>query len=301
MPELETLSNRLASGAVLLVDGAIGTMLLERGLEPGKPPESFTLSHPEVLEDVAGQYVSAGADIVETNTFGASPMRLEPYGLADRAEELNREAVAAVRRTAAGRAYVAGSVGPSGGMLTPHGDTDPQDIYENFRSQIQWLADAGVDCVCVETMLDLTEATLAVQAAKEVLPHTPLTATMTFDETPKGFFTVMGVSVEAAAAGLADAGADAVGSNCGSGIEVMIRIAEEFRRVSDLPIIIQPNAGLPEIEGGKAVYTETPEFTADRARQLIDAGVRIIGGCCGTTPDHTRAVREMVNQHQGAA
>lgn len=298
---METLSSRIASGAVLLVDGATGSMLLARGLEPGKAPESFTLSHPEVLEEVARQYVSAGADIVETNTFGASPMRLEPYGLADLGEELNREAVAAVRRAAAGKAYVAGSVGPSGRMLTPHGDTDPQDAYENFKIQMQWLADAGVDCVCIETMLDLTEATLAVKAAKDVSPHVPVTATMTFDETPRGFFTVMGVSVEAAASGLSDAGADAVGSNCGNGIEVMIGIANEFRRVSDMPLIIQPNAGLPEIEGGNAVYSETPEFTADRARQLIAAGVSIIGGCCGTTPDHTRAVREVVNEHEGAA
>jgi 5-methyltetrahydrofolate--homocysteine methyltransferase len=297
---VEPLSIRLASGAVLLVDGATGTMLQERGLEPGTAPESFTLSHPEVLEEVARLYVVAGADMVETNTFGASPMRLEPYGLAHRAEELNREAVVAVRRAVAGKAYVAGSVGPSGRMLTPHGDTEPPDVYENFKAQMQWLADAGVDCVCVETMLDLTEATSAVRAAKEVSPETPVTATMTFDETPRGFFTVMGVSVEAAAAGLADAGADAIGSNCGNGIEVMVRIAEEFRRVSDLPIIIQPNAGLPEFEDGKAVYSETPEFTADRARRLIAAGVSIIGGCCGTTPDHTRAVREVVNEYQGA-
>jgi 5-methyltetrahydrofolate--homocysteine methyltransferase len=297
---MEPLSGRLGSGAILLVDGATGTMLIERGLEPGRAPESFTLSHPEILQDVAALYVSAGADIVETNTFGASPMRLEPYDLGDRAEELNREAVAAVRRAAAGRAYVAGSVGPSGRMLTPYGDTDPRDVYENFSAQARWLAEAGVDCVCIETMLDIEEAKIAVQAVKEVSPELPVTATMTFDETPRGFFTVMGVSVDAAAGGLADAGADAVGSNCGNGIEVMIRIAAEFRRVSDLPIVIQPNAGLPQIQGGRAVYPETPEFTADRARRLIEAGVSIIGGCCGTTPDHTRAVREVVNQHQGA-
>jgi len=153
-----------------------------------------------------------------------------------------------------------------------------------------------VDCVIVETMTDLTEATMAVRAAKEVAPAVPVLATMTFDHTPRGYFTIMGVSVAAAAAGLADAGADAVGSNCGTGIEHMVAIAREFRRHTTLPLVIQANAGLPRTVGRETVYDETPEFMAGHARALLDIGVAVIGGCCGTTPAHTAALRAMVDR-----
>jgi 5-methyltetrahydrofolate--homocysteine methyltransferase len=291
---MEPLADRLAAGDILLADGATGTMLLERGLEPGQCPESVTLSHPELLVEVGRLYVEAGADIIETNTFGASPLRLAQHGLGDRTEELNREAVRAARKAAAERVYVAASCGPSGRLLKPYGDTDPQQVYDGFRLQMECLVAAGVDCVCVETMIDLAEAKLAIQAAKETSPTTPVMATMTFDATPRGFYTLMGVSVADAAAGLKDAGADVIGSNCGNGIESMITLAKELHRHSDLPLIIQPNAGLPETRDGKTVYNETPGFTAEKAVELITTGVSIIGGCCGTTPDHTAALRAVI-------
>jgi 5-methyltetrahydrofolate--homocysteine methyltransferase len=159
------------------------------------------------------------------------------------------------------------------------------------------LTGAGVDCIVVETMTDLLEAQLAVRAAREVAPATPVLATMTFDPTPRGYFTIMGVSVAAATAGLTAAGADAVGSNCGNGIEHMVAIAREFRRHTQGPLVIQANAGLPRIVGGQTVYDETPEFMADRARELLALGVSIIGGCCGTTPAHVAALRSMVDDH----
>jgi 5-methyltetrahydrofolate--homocysteine methyltransferase len=292
---MKSFRERLAAGDLLVADGALGTMLFERGLEPGQPPESVTLSRRTVLEEIAQLYLDAGADIIETNTFGASPLRLALSGLGADAEAINREAVLAVSKVADERAYVAGSCGPSGALLKPHGDTDPTDVYNSFRTQMEFLIAAGVDCVCVETMIDLEEAKLAVLAAKDVSPATPVTATMTFDPTPRGFYTIMGVSVAAAAAGLQEVGADAVGSNCGNGIENMIAIAKEFRSSSDLPLIIQANAGLPQTKGGKIVYDEAPEFMAQRARELVAAGVSIIGGCCGTTPDHISALRAMVD------
>ena len=280
---------------MILADGAMGTMLLQRGLKPGECPEALNLTSPELLEEIAGAYCDAGADILETNTFGASPIKLSPYGLEDRMEEINQNAVRAVRKVAGDRAYVAACCGPSGRMLKPYGDTDPQDLYDNIQAQIECLIRAGVDLICVETMIDLTEARLVVKAAKDVSPAIPVTATMTFDATPRGFYTIMGASIEDAATGLGEAGADVVGSNCGNGIENMVSIARDFRAHTDLPIIIQSNAGLPETKSGKPIYGESPSFMADKAGELIASGVRIIGGCCGTTPDHIRALRKVVD------
>jgi 5-methyltetrahydrofolate--homocysteine methyltransferase len=270
-------------------------MLMERGLEPGHPPESMTLSHPEVLDEIARLYADAGADILVANTFGGSPLRLAQYELDGKTEEINRVAVEAVQRAGADRAYVAASCGPSGVLLEPYGDTDPGTVTAGFREQLEYLFAVGLDCLIVETMVDLAEAKLAIETAKEISPHTPVLATMTFDATPRGFFTVMGVSVETAATGLQEAGADAVGSNCGTGSESMLEIARAFRACTDSPLIIQPNAGLPEIRGGKTVYDETPEFMAAKAKALLDLGVAVIGGCCGTTPDHVRALRATVD------
>jgi 5-methyltetrahydrofolate--homocysteine methyltransferase len=289
------LGERIGKRELLLLDGAMGTMLLERGLRPGECPESLNLARPEVLAEIAVLYLEAGADILETNTFGASPAALARYGLDDRLEEINEAAVRAVRGVVGDRAHVAASCGPSGRLLKPYGDAEPDDLYAGFRRQLECLVAAGVDAVCVETMIDLQEASLAVRAAKDVSSTTPVIATMTFDATPRGFHTVMGVSVDRAARGLREAGADAIGSNCGNGLEKMIEVARAFRECSDMPLAIQSNAGVPVIRGGAAVYAETPEFMAARTAELLAAGVSIIGGCCGTTPAHTKALRAVID------
>jgi 5-methyltetrahydrofolate--homocysteine methyltransferase len=247
------------------------------------------------LEAIARRYLDAGADIIQTNTFGASPHKLALYDLERKVGEINRNAVLAVRSVVGDQAYVSGSCGPSGKILRPYGDIDPEDLYDGFREQVESLISAGVDCVCVETMIDPAEATLAVRAAKEVSPAIPVMATMTFDATARGFYTIMGTTIEQAVRQLREAGADVIGSNCGNGIEKMVEIAREFRKCTDFPLIIQSNAGLPEMEDGLPVYGETPEFMADKAGELIAAGVSVIGGCCGTTPEHTRAIRKMVD------
>jgi 5-methyltetrahydrofolate--homocysteine methyltransferase len=270
-------------------------MLFERGLAPGEPPESVTLSQPAVLEEIARLYVAAGAEIVETNTFGGSPLKLALHGLDAHTGSINRDAVRYARAGAAGRAYVVGSCGPCGRLLEPYGDTSTEAAYTSFRQQMAHLIEAGVDAICVETMSDLAEATLAIRAARDVSPTVPVLATMTFDATPRGYFTIMGVTVAAAAAGLEQAGANVVGSNCGTGIEDMIGIAREFRRHTHLPIIVQPNAGLPKMVDGRTAYDETPDFMADKATDLLALGVSIIGGCCGTTPDHIAALRKVVD------
>lgn len=290
-----TLRERLGRGDVLLADGALGTELQARGLPPGEAPERCNLTRREAVTEIARLYAEAGADIVTTNSFGGSPLRLAAHGLAERTEEVNRLAVELARAAAGARAFIAGSVGPTGRLLAPLGDVEPDDVGAGYERQLRALARAGVDLVLVETMSDLAEATLAVRAARNVAPEIPVAATMTFDTTPRGFFTVMGVSVEMAAAGLEAAGAEIVGSNCGGGSEGMIAVARAFRDASALPIVIQPNAGLPQRRDGGFVYAESPELMAARAAALLDLGVRIVGGCCGTTPAHTRALRAMID------
>jgi 5-methyltetrahydrofolate--homocysteine methyltransferase len=292
-----SLLDRLREGERLVGDGAWGTMLMARGLPPGQPPESLLLSRPEAVAEVARLYLEAGAQLLTTNSFGASPLALAAHRLEDRAEEINRLAVATLRDVAKDAAYVSASVGPTGRLLEPHGDTSPDEIRNAFERQLGALLEAGPDVVCVETMTDLTEARLAVEAAKRLAPETSVMATMTFDKTPRGFFTVMGVSLEQAASGLAEAGADVIGSNCGNGAATLVEIARGLSQCSRLPLLIQPNAGLPETRGGAVVFPETPEYMAEQARALLEVGVAIVGGCCGTTPDHIRALRAVVPVH----
>ncbi|HBL17093.1 MAG TPA: methionine synthase [Elusimicrobia bacterium] len=289
------LLERLRAGQVLVADGAMGTMLQERGLKPGDCPEAVNLERPVVLEEIARLYLEAGADLVQTNTFGGSPMKLAQYGLDDRTEEVNRSAVEAVRRAVGGQALVSFSCGPTGRMLKPYGDADPEEVRRAFCRQLKAAAAAGADVVCVETMTDLGEAVLAVEASKSAAPGVPVMATMTFDRTKKGYRTIMGVSVAQAAEGLAKAGADVVGSNCGNGIDNMVEIAREFLRSTRIPLLVQSNAGMPEMRGGRAVYGETPELMASKVAALLEAGANIIGGCCGTTPAHIAAIRKAVS------
>ena len=292
---MEGLLSRLRRGDVLVGDGAWGTQLMQRGLPPGQPPEWFALDQPGTIEEVARLYLEAGADLVTTDTFGGTSLRLKLHGLDGERERVNRQAVEAVKRAVGGRALVSASVGPSGQLLEPYGDLSPDAVEEAFAEQIAVLASAGADVLCIETMGDLTEATRAVRAAKTVAPGVPVMATMTFERTPRGYFTVMGVSVERAVAGLEVAGADVVGSNCGTGIEDMIEVARAMIRATRLPLLIQPNAGLPESREGQVVYNQTPETMASRVPELLDLGVAIVGGCCGTTPEHIRAIRRAVD------
>ena len=294
---MKSILQRIKNNEILVADGAMGTMLFQRGLKSGEPPESVNLKNPEYLEEIAQAYLDAGSDIIQTNTFGASSLKLSDYGLQDKTEEINRIAVERIRKVVGKKAYVSGSCGPSGKLLKPFGDTEPDDIYNSFKRQMKSLIKVGIDIICIETMTDLNEATLAIKAAKSISPEIPIMATMTFDETPRGFYTIMGVSINDAVTGLQKAEADIIGSNCGNGIENMIKIAREFKKLTTLPIIIQSNAGIPEMKDGKLFYSETPDFFAEKAKELIDAVVSIIGGCCGTTPEYIRVIRKVVDNY----
>jgi 5-methyltetrahydrofolate--homocysteine methyltransferase len=293
---MEAFTARVGRGDVLLADGAIGSLLMARGALKGSAPESLNLSRPEILEEIARLYLDAGAEIIQTNTFGASPLKLANYHLAEQAAAINESAVRAVRRAAGEHAYVSASCGPSGRILQPYGDTEAERMFDSFQVQMRALIDAGADIICVETMTDISEARLAIQAARSISSTIPIMATMTFEATARGFFTIMGVSIEVACRELAKAGADLVGSNCGNGSERMIAIAREFKNHTRLPLLIQANAGIPELKAGTVHYPETAEYMAAKSRELLAAGVAVIGGCCGTTPDHIRAMHRVLDE-----
>ena len=291
--------DRLARGDLLVSDGATGTYLQGYGLEPGGCPEEFNLSHPEIVRSMARAYFEAGSDMVLTNSFGGNKFMLKKYGYGDKVREFNRLAAQHARSQAPPGRYVGGSVGPTGEFLEPLGPVSEAEMLDAFAEQITALEEGGADAVVVETKTALEEATLAVKAAKE---NTDLVvmATMTFDKGPRGFFTMMGVTPEQGVAKLQEAGADVVGSNCGNGIEVMIEIAREMRQATDGYLLVHSNAGIPQIKDGEIVYPETPEFMAKGFKVLADMGVNIIGGCCGTGPDHIRALSKAVRGKAGA-
>jgi len=295
---MENVLESIAEGEILLSDGAMGTMLIDYGIELDQCFEAINLTHPDVLENIARSYCEAGSDIVQCNTFGASPMKLSMYSLEDKYAEINETAVKAARKAVGDKAVVAASMGPCGRLLKPFGDADTENVFDSFKKQAEVVINSGVDMILVETMTDIEEAKIAVKAAKSVSDNIPVGATMTFDSTPRGFFTIMGNDIKTAVKELENAGADIVGSNCGNGIEVMINIAREFKKFATKPIIIQPNAGLPEMVGGKPTYNESPQFMAEKAKQFLDIGVSIIGGCCGTTPAHIKALRQMINSYK---
>ncbi len=284
---------RLARGELLISDGATGTYLQAHGLEPGGCPEEFNVSHPEVVAGMARAYFEAGSDMVLTNSFGGNRFMLKKYGHGDRVREFNRLAVQHARSVAPSGRYVIGSVGPTGEFLEPVGPVSEADMLDAFAEQVTALEEAGADGLAFETMTSLEETCLGIRAAKE---NTKLAvmATMVFDKGPRGFFTMMGVTPAQAAVELRKAGADVVGSNCGNGIDNMLEVARLMRQAADGYLLIHSNAGIPAMKSGRIIYPETPEYMAPRFKLLAELGVNIIGGCCGTGPDHIRALAAAV-------
>jgi 5-methyltetrahydrofolate--homocysteine methyltransferase len=284
---MKGLLERIAQGEVLISDGAMGTFLHAKGLGPGECPESWCVSHPDVVKAIAEAYIAAGSDIVETNSFGGSSFKLKSYGLAGKAREFNRAAAILAKEAMGDKGYVAASVGPTGHIVQEEGgDVTADQLYGAFQEQILALAEGGADAICVETMSSLTEAVQAVKAAKENT-RLPVICTFTFEAGVRGFRTMMGLKPDRAAREAAAAGADVVGANCGNGIANMIEITRQMRAaMPQVPILIHANAGSPVVENGETVFKETPEYMASRVKELIEAGANIIGGCCGTNPDH---------------
>jgi 5-methyltetrahydrofolate--homocysteine methyltransferase len=281
-----TLEELLASGPVV-TDGGWGTQLQRLGLPLGENPEVWNLEHPELVERVARDYVAAGSRVILTNTFGGNRLILARRGLDGRAEEINRAGAAISLRAATGRAKVFASMGPSGRMLLM-GETTPDVLANAFDEQAQWLSDAGVDGIVIETMSDPAEAALAAAAARRT--GLPVVACMTFGSGKNKDRTLTGATPEQAAEALLAAGADIVGGNCGVGIAEMVEVCRRLHAASNRPVWVKPNAGLPEMDGERIVYRQTAEEFAAHMPRLIEAGAGFIGGCCGTTPEFIRAV-----------
>lgn len=276
----------LVAAGPVLTDGAWGTEMQARGLTPDELPDLWNLSHPDRVEAVARAYVEAGSRVILTNTFRANRLVLQRHAEHADVAAVNRAGVEASRRAAGDRALVFASLGPSGKLLLT-AETTEAELSEIFREQARALAAAGADAIVIETMSDLAEAKLAVQAARAT--GLPVVACMVFDSGKNKDRTMMGTTPEQAAEELTAAGVDAVGANCGNGIEGYVPVCRRMAAATSLPVWIKPNAGLPEIEGGKVVYRTTPAEFASHVPALLEAGAGFVGGCCGTNPDFIRA------------
>lgn len=284
---------------VLVSDGAMGTQLMAAGLESGNCGEIWNVEHPDRVLAIQRRYVEAGSNCLITNTFGGNGLMLKRHGHFEDLYEINFQA-AKVAREAFGdkEGYVLGDVGPVGGVLEPYGELKVEEVREALRLQIEALIKGGVDAIIIETQMDLAETILGIEAAKEFGAPCIITS-LAYDRTLDGsaFKTMMGVSPEKAAEALSEAGADVLALNCGTGVdmEVAERIVREYKESADCFTMAQPNAGLPVLENFKAVYKQTPQEMVAPLDRLLAAGVNIVGGCCGSTPDHIRAIRQKVD------
>jgi len=294
-----SLLSAVKSGKILVSDGAWGTQLQQQGLRPGQCPEEWCLRHPEAIKAIARNYVEAGADMVQTNSFGANRYKLEHYGLSHLCAVINREAARLSREAAGDDHWVIASMGPTGKILMM-GEVTEEDLYLAFKEQAVALAKGGADALCIETMTDIDEARIAIRAAKENTPCEVI-CTFTFDKTVQGDYrTIMGVSPAEATQAAVEAGAGVAGTNCGNGIVRMVEIVKEIRTAfPSLPLLVHANAGLPVYKDGQHIFPDTPGFMAGWVKDLIEAGANIIGGCCGTTPAHIQAIRKAVNEATG--
>ena len=285
---LEALQER-----TLLADGAMGTQLQQAGLEPGGCGEAWNLDAPERVLAIQERYVAAGAELLLSNTFGASRVMLERHDDADRTEAINRAGVEIARRALGERGgFVIGDIGPFGGLLEPLGDVSVERVEQAFGEQALALHEAGADAIMIETQTSLEELAIGIKAARAAGASVVI-GSMAFDRTFDGedARTMMGVSPEQAAAFMAEQGVDILGLNCGTGVDMTMarEIVTRYRSVCDVPILAKPNAGQPVLENLQTVYKETPDEMVAGLNALLDAGANVVGGCCGSTPDHIRA------------
>jgi 5-methyltetrahydrofolate--homocysteine methyltransferase len=295
---MSTLIELLRSPGVVVGDGAMGTMLQDSGLDDGGSPELWNVEHPDRVAAILEAYAAAGSQLLTTNTFGGSRPRLQMHDLQDRVHELNKAGAEVARGVADQRegVYVLGDVGPSGELMEPMGTLTMEAAVELFSEQIAGLVAGGVDAILIETMSDLSEVEAAVRAAQAVAPGLPVIATLSFDTNLR---TMMGVKPAMAVSAIGALGVTAVGANCGRGTDEMRIIAAELvqardtgDRAGDLLLITQSNAGLPRLQGDTFVYDGTPEELARFAVEMRDAGIDIVGACCGSTPAHIQAIRQ---------
>jgi 5-methyltetrahydrofolate--homocysteine methyltransferase len=283
----------------LLGDGAMGTQLMLAGLEQGRCGEEWNLTHPEKVFEIQNRYVQAGSDCLLTNTFGGSRIMLNRHSNTDKVVEINQAAVS-IARAAFGdrRGYVIGDIGPFGGLMEPYGDFTERQVREAFTEQARALVDAGADAIIIETQTGLEELGIGIDAAKEA-GAACIIGSMAYDVTLDGstFRTMMGIDPEHAAAFMDERGADILALNCGTGMDMerALHAVERYKKASKLPVMAQPNSGQPKLINMKVVYDETPAEMVKGVRPILEAGVGILGACCGSTPDHIRAFRKAID------
>ena len=297
MTETNAFLNLLASGRPLLSDGAMGTVLHQRGVSFDECFDALNISQPAVVGETHRAYIEAGSQIIQTNTFGANRFKLARHGLEDQVERINTAGVELARRVVWASfkpVLIAGDVGPLGVRLTPFGRVKPEQARAAFREQISALAKAGVDLLIIETMTDIHELVEALHASGEVAPGLPVVASMTFTRDDR---TLLGDSPARVAQALAQAGASVIGVNCSGGPHQILRIVKQMRTaVPQAYISAMPNAGWPEQAGGRIMYPAAPEYFGEYALAFCEAGTSLIGGCCGTTPDHIRRMAELLKR-----
>ncbi|MCD4684347.1 MAG: betaine--homocysteine S-methyltransferase [Anaerolineae bacterium] len=292
-----TLQALLAANSPVIADGGMGTMLFAMDLERGTAPELWNVEQPDNVREIHRQYIAAGAQIILTNTFGGSRFRLAAHGLAERTSELN-QAAAELARAAADAAetlvVVGGSIGPTGEMLVPLGSVPVEDAAAAFEEQARALVAGGVDVLWIETMADLEEVRAAVRGCRKAAPEMPIVATMTFDTRGR---TMMGVTPEKALDALCELGVIALGGNCGNGPDEIEGVIEKMHASNaEMPLVAKANAGLPRMEGDIAVYDATPEVMGDYAQRVRALGATVVGACCGSTPEHIRAIAAALHE-----
>jgi len=291
---MNKLTKLLQKNKVLISDGATGTNLQQRGLIKGIAPEVWVLEKPHEIIRLEREFISAGSDIILTCTFGATSIRLAQNGIVGKTAEINNTAVQLAKQAVNGKeVLIGGSIGPLGHMLKPYGDLDIEIAKSNFVEQVEFLANAGVDIFVIETHYDLAEARLAIEAAHK-FHSIPIVCSFSFD---RGTRTMMGVKPSQAANELNNTGVAAIGINCGKSLEDNLKCLIELHHSTRLPIWFKPNAGLPEVnETGNLIYSITPKMMSEHAPKWVAEGASIIGGCCGTTPDHIKAVTSAITQ-----
>ena len=286
--------SRLKNGEILVFDGATGTYLQNHGLEPGACPELMNDEKPSVVEKMASTYFESGSDIVLTNTFGCNKFRLKHYGLDNQVTKLNEKGASLAKNIAPSNCYVAGSIGPTGEFIQPVGNVSENEMYDVFTEQVIALENGGADAVMIETQMAIEEVKIAIRATRENTNLITMSS-MVFDKGPRGFFTMMGITPEVAVNGMLESGAHIIGTNCGNGIEKMLEIATIMRKTTDSLLLVKSNAGIPTIKKEGIIYPETPEFMSEYYSKMLSLPINIIGGCCGTGPDHIKAIRNLVD------
>jgi len=278
----------------LIFDGAMGSILINKGISGGEAPELWNLKHPDIIMDIHQAYYDAGAHVASANTFGASAIKLKKMGVTQSVEELNRTGVQLARKVCGRGQYVAGELGSLGDMLQPMGPVSFDEAVDCFAQQASFLEDEGVDVFLIETIFDINIALAAIKAVRSVSDK-PVFCSLTFKKMKTGFFTIFGNNPKDSMKSLVDAGASAVGANCSMGSETMIELANEIKNSVSVPVIIMPNAGMPEpLKDNTVFYPEDKIYFANNIKRIKELGVEIVGGCCGTTPEYIKQIKKTI-------